>query len=147
MAGYANLVYGDYYNFARQSVGIKRQMSLGVIWRPVSNLAFELDNSYAQSLTSTQKIDGRFFAGSFRSTYLFRRDLFLRVFAQMGHNQINYFQTEIEQNYLVSFLLGWEYNPKSNLFLAYNENWRTKKKGLELGDRVIVMKISYLWNL
>jgi len=147
LAGYADLVYGDYYNFARQIVGIKRQMSLGVIWRPVSNLAFELDSSYAQSLTSTQKIDGQFFAGSFRTTYLFRRDLFLRVFAQMGHNQINYLKTEIEQNYLVSFLLGWEYNPKSNLFLAYNENWETKKKGLELGDRVIVMKISYLWNL
>ena len=147
VAGYADMVYGDYYNFARQNVGIKKQVSLGTVWRPVSNMSCELDSSYAQSLQSTGKIDGRFFAGSFRLTYLFRRNLFGRIFTQLGHNRTNHYQIETEKNYLVSFLLGWEYTPKSHLFLAYNEDWNATEKVRKLDNRVIVLKLSYLWNL
>jgi hypothetical protein len=60
---------------------------------------------------------------------------------------------EIHQTYLLSFLFGWEYSPKSHLFVAYNEAWgdapvRTPAgRELQLENRVIVVKVTYLYNL
>jgi hypothetical protein len=31
--------------------------------------------------------------------------------------------------------------------LAYNGNWQTEEVTVELENRVMVLKISYLWNL
>ena len=69
------------------------------------------------------------------------------MFTQAGRERTAFYQIETEENYLVSTLFGWEYSPKSHIFLAYNEDWRTNKGELQLGDRVVVFKVSYLWNL
>jgi len=60
---------------------------------------------------------------------------------------------EIHQNYLLSLLFGWEYSPKSHLFVAYNETWADVPIGtgfdreLQLENRVVVVKVTYLYNL
>ncbi|HIE29261.1 TPA: glycosyltransferase [Candidatus Poribacteria bacterium] len=137
---------GDFYNFARQAVEVQRRLFLFSTLRPRSNLTLEFEGSYAQSLDQKGIIDGRFFTSSLRTTYLFTRDIFLRVFAQAGRNRTFYDKIQTQQNYLVSMLLGWEYRPKSHFFVAYNEDWKTSEEELHLDDRVIVVKISYLWN-
>lgn len=137
---------GDFYNFARQSAGKKRQFSLFSTVRPRSNFTAVFTGSYAQSLDQESIVDGRFLVSSLRITYLFTRDAFLRVFTQAGREHTAYDKLHTEKNYLVSVLFGWEYSPKSHLFVAYNENWQTEEEELKLDDRVFVIKMSYLWN-
>ena len=138
---------GDFFNFDRQAVGKQRQFSLSSTLHPQSNFTVQLEGSYAQSLDQGDTIDGRFFVSSLRVTYLFTRDLFLRIFTQAGRERTSFDGIETNENYLVSVLFGWEYSPKSHLFVAYNEDWRTAEGELRLGDRVVVLKMSYLWNL
>ncbi len=137
----------DFFNFSRQAVGKQQQLSFSSAIRPQSNFAMEFKGSYAQSLDQTDVIDGRFFVSSLRVTYLFTRDLFLRVFTQAGCERTSFHEIEANENYLVSALFGWEYSPKSHIFVAYNEDWRTAEEELRLDNRVVVFKISYLWNL
>lgn len=138
---------GDFYNFAIQSTGKKRQLSLFSTVRPRSNFTAVFSGSYAQSLDQESVINGRFFVSSLRITYLFTRNAFLRIFTQTGREQIFSDNMRIENNYLVSVLFGWEYSPKSHIFFAYNEDWITGDGQLRLDDRVFVIKMSYLWNL
>ena len=56
-------------------------------------------------------------------------------------------EKETDIRYLISGLIGWEYSPKSHFFLAYNESRGTLTRRLRLENRVIVAKVSYLWNL
>ena len=86
-----------------------------------------------------------------RATYLFTRESFLRIFAQASRERE--LSEEVHQSYLLSFLFGWEYSPKSHLFIAYNEAWgdAPARMGsgheLQLENRVVVVKVTYLYNL
>ena len=143
--------FADYFNFGRQQAGKQRSLMLESTVRPQSNFSIELDTGYAQSLDLTGAIDGRYFVSAMRATYLFTRESFLRMFTQA--NRERELSTEIHQSYLVSFLFGWEYSPKSHLFVAYNEAWGDASIGaagdreLQLENRVIVVKVTYLYNL
>jgi hypothetical protein len=143
--------FADYFNFGRQQAGKQRSLIIESTIRPQSNLSIELDSGYAQSFDLEGVIDGRFFVSSLRTTYLFTRESFLRMFAQA--NRERPFSMEIYQTYLLSFLFGWEYSPKSHLFVAYNEAWGDAPVGtafdreLQLENRVIVVKVTYLYNL
>ena len=143
--------FADYFNFRRQQAGKQRGITLESTLRPQSNFSIELDSSYAQSLDLTGAIDGRFFVSTMRATYLFTRESFLRIFAQASRERE--LSAEIHQSYLVSFLFGWEYSPKSHLFIAYNEAWGDVPIGtaagreLQLENRVIVVKVTYLYNM
>ena len=142
--------FADYFNFRRQQAGKQRGLTLESTVRPQSNFSIELDSSYAQSLDLSGAIDGRFFVSSMRATYLFTRESFLRMFAQA--NRERRLSAEIHQSYLLSLLFGWEYSPKSHFFVAYNEAWGDAPVGaggreLQLENRVIVVKVTYLYNL
>jgi hypothetical protein len=143
--------FSDYFNFGLQQAGKQRGITLESTVRPQSNFSIELDSSYAQSLDLAGEIDGRFFVSSMRATYLFTRESFFRMFAQASRERE--LSAEIHQTYLLSFLFGWEYSPKSHLFVAYNEAWgdapvRTPAgRELQLENRVIVVKVTYLYNL
>ena len=146
IAGSLRFNVSDYYNFAQQTVGLQRVASLAATVRPRSNFTIDLRGSFAQSLDEQRKIDGRFLVGSFRGTYLFTRDVFLRVFTQAAREHTEFANLQITEDYLASFLFGWEYSPKSNLFVGYNEGWRKDADKLRLENRVIVFKLGYLWN-
>ncbi len=146
IAGSLRFNVSDYYNFAQQTIGLQRVASLAATVRPRSNFTIDLRGSFAQSLDEQRKIDGRFLVGSFRGTYLFTRDVFFRVFTQAAREHTAFANLQITEDYLVSFLFGWEYSPKSNLFVGYNEGWRKDADMLRLENRVIVFKLGYLWN-
>lgn len=135
------VTFADYFNFTRQQTGKQRQLLFALTLRPRSNFSVELDSSYAQTLDLAGTIDGRFFVSSLRGTYLFTRETFLRIFAQTGRERP--FSTDINEDYLLSLLFGWEYRPKSHFFVAYNEAWRNGA----LDNRVLVVKVTYLYNL
>lgn len=108
--------FSDYFNFTRQQSGKQRSLTLESILCPRSNFSIELDSGYAQNLDLENSIYGRCFASSLRDTYLFTRESFLRVFAQASSERP--ISAEIRENYLLSLLFGWEYSPKSPLFVA-----------------------------
>ena len=143
--------FSDYFNFGRQQAGKQRSLTLESTLRPRSNFSIALDSSYAQSLDLAGAIDGRFFVSSLRATYLFTRESFLRMFAQASRTRP--LSAQIHENYLLSLLFGWEYSPKSHLFVAYNEAWGNAPIGtglnraLQLENRVVVVKVTYLYNL
>ncbi|MDE0042019.1 MAG: hypothetical protein OXT74_08285, partial [Candidatus Poribacteria bacterium] len=146
LAGWLRLNAADYYNFERQAVGLQRGVSLASTIRLQSNFTIDLRGGYAHSLDSQRVIDGRFLLGSLRGTYLFTRDVFLRVFTQAARERTAFGDIQITEDYLVSLLFGWEYSPKSNFFVGYNERWQTDGNKLRLENRVIVLKMGYLWN-
>ena len=146
LAGWLRLNVTDYYNFERQAVGLQRGVSLASTVRLRRNFTIDLRGGYAHSLDLQRIIDGRFLVGSMRVTYLFTRDAFMRVFTQAARERTGFGQIEIIEDYLVSLLFGWEYSPKSNLFVGYNEGWRTDGAKLRLQNRVFVFKVGYLWN-
>ena len=135
------MTFSDYFNFTRQQTGKQRQLIFESTLRPRSNFSVELDSSYVQTLDLAGTIDGRFFVSSLRATYLFTRETFLRIFAQTGRERP--LSTDVNEDYLLSLLFGWEYRPKSHFFVAYNEAWRDGA----LDNRVLVMKVTYLYNL
>jgi hypothetical protein len=147
IVGHLALSGGDYYNFSQQYVGTQRRFSGSGTLKLRRNLELELRSSYAQGHNPRRELDGRFFTGSLRTTYLFTRDVFCRIFAQMGSSRTYYDVISTNKSYLLSALLGWEYSPRSHFFIAYNEDWRSSGGKFQLDDRVIVIKISYLWNL
>ncbi len=146
IAGWLRFNVSDYYNFERQTIGLQRVGSLASTIRPRSNFTIDLRASYAQSLDERRVIDGRFVVGSLRGTYLFTRDVFLRVFTQAARGRTAFRQIRVTEDYLASLLFGWEYSPKSSFFLAYNEGWRTDGEKLRLENRVVLVKMGYLWN-
>ena len=135
---------GDFFNFSRQAVGKQRQLSLFSTIRPRDNLALDIGATYAQTRDQSDDVDGRFRVGSLRSTYLFTRDTFLRIFAQTERQRV-YLEDgrRTDTSHLFSALFGWEYSPKSNFFVAYNESWGNARTD----NRVILLKLSYLSNL
>ncbi|UCE26673.1 MAG: carbohydrate binding family 9 domain-containing protein [Candidatus Coatesbacteria bacterium] len=48
--------------------------------------------------------------------------------------------------YLGSFLVGWEYQPGSNAYLAYEEERLKSGRGFELADRRVFLKGSYMFS-
>ena len=137
----------DFYNFVRLEVDKQRQLSLASTVRPLSNVSIDFLGDYALSLDSGQVVNGRFLATSLRITYLFTRDTFVRCFAQAGRQRTAFKEILIEEDYLVNLLLGWEYSPKSSLFVAYNEDWHRSEDHPASGTRLLMCKINYLWNL
>lgn len=146
IAGWFRIDIADYYNFGQQTIGLQRGASLASTIRPRSNFTVDLIGSYAHSLNSQRVIDGRFLVGSLRATYLFTRNAFLRVFTQAARERSAFERILLTEDYLVSLLFGWEYSPKSNVFVGYNEGWRTDGERLNLANRVVVFKVGYLWN-
>ncbi len=146
IAGRFGIDISDYYNFGRQAVGLQRGASLATTVRPRGNITIDLIGSYAHSLDSQRAIDGRFLVASLRTTYLFTRNSFLRVFTQAARQRTAFKRIQLTEDYLASLLFGWEYSPKSHFFAGYNEGWRTDGERLRLANRVVVLKLGYLWN-
>ena len=138
---------GNFYNFAEKYVGKQRSLDLQGTLRPKNNLTFELVLAIAQTSMPTGERDGEFISNSVQITYLLTRDFFFRLSTQVFWGQTYYGEKETDLRYLISGLIGWEYSPKSHFFLAYNESRDTLSRRLRLENRVIVAKVSYLWDL
>ena len=138
---------GNFYNFSQKYIGNQRSLDIQGTLRPKDNLTLELVLAIAQTSTPAGEIDGEFISNSVRVTYLLTKDLFFRLSTQTFWGQTYYSETETDLRYLISGLIGWEYSPKSHFFLAYNESRDTLARQLRLKNRVIVAKVSYLWDL
>ena len=152
-AGIFGFKGGTYYNFNQNYVGTQRKFTIDGEGRLTRNFLTTLQGDYTETYTiDTKKNDGRYFKLSSNSTLMFTKDFYVRLHAQGKFGTTYYDQKEIYNEYLLSFLLSWEYRPGSFLYLAYNEGRldtsnKEMTNNFQLSNRTIILKLSYFLSL
>lgn len=132
------LATGDQMDWQDGYFGRIREATFNVSLNPLDRWTLDaaLDNVWEY------RPDGAFDelkrVGYLRSTLLFTRELFWRIFASGSKNT---------QQYFFNTLLGWEYRPNSRFYIAYNEEIDASGRTLKLKNRVIFLKLAYLHSL
>jgi hypothetical protein len=141
--------WGTFYNFAQKYVGSSHNFNVsGTSWI-ISNFGLELTGQYTKTFDPDEVLDGKHIRVSMRNTYLITKDFFVRLFTQGRWGTTYYNEKNITNNYLVSFLLGWEFHSGSWFYLAYNEGREDfnspyiQQRDFMLTDRVLIAKIYY----
>lgn len=79
---------------------------------------------------------------------MFNKDFYLRLHAQGRLGTTYYGSKSLQNRYLISTLLSWQYRPGSYLYLAYNESRLDKGDAFPtrhfiFEDRTLLIKLSY----
>jgi hypothetical protein len=126
---------GDYYGARYNDL----ELELTVL--PFPTLQFELDTEFVDPIygpadeeygTAADKLS---VVANFKVTNNIVDKLYWRAIVQ-GDNE--------DDLYLGSFLVGWEYQPGSNAYLAYEEERFKSERAFELVDRRVFLKGSYM---
>ncbi len=143
---------GTFYNFARKHVGDKWDINGSATAWLAGNFGLELNGTMTKTFDPQERMDGRHYYLSMRNTYLFSKDLFVRLFTQGRWGTTWYGEREVSNSYLLSFLLGWEYRPGSWFYLAFNEGREDRNdphfryRDFFLTDRTLVAKMYYAFH-
>jgi hypothetical protein len=127
----------EQYDWDDDYFGRINVLSLAQRLKVLENLALNYDSEIVWEYFPNGELDEVKRVANIRLTYLPTRDIFIRVFAPINIT---------ERQYGVNALISYAYHPMSRLYLAYNER-RIKDDSSSLMDRIIMVKISYLWNL
>nr|HID59189.1 hypothetical protein [Desulfobacterales bacterium] len=125
----------DNYDWGDDYFGEIRAVSVLGEMRPRDNLSLDFDGNVIWEYLPSGKLDEIRKVGNVRVTYFPTRRIFLRVFAPLNPSL---------HRYAINALLSYAYSPMSRFYLAYNEQ---RSKNMKLTDRIIMAKLSYLWNL
>lgn len=141
---------GTFYNFDQKYVGSQRSFSVDGEGRLWHNVLTELQGGYTKTYDGRNKNDGRYFKLSSNSTWMFTKDLFVRLHAQGIFGTTYYDQKQIRNDYLLSGLISWQYRPGSFLYLAYNESRfdnidPVNSSRMKFENRTLILKISYFF--
>lgn len=168
LSGKLTLSQESQYYFQIHKTGFSRRIRTSMLIKPISNWFFELNYENRQFLDDNgdflpiERIgqnDIRIF--SFRTRYLFTKNIFSRAFVQHTNGaEKDPFDIELIEpgvfapRYTVfdrlsaNVLLGWRYNPGSTIYLVYTEEWDNfASPDLTSRNRVFFFKFSYLWRL
>lgn len=151
-AGKFSFLGGTLYNFDQKYVGNQQSFSVDGDGRLSRSVLTSLLGEIAKTFDPENKNDGRYFKLSSNTTWMFTKDFYVRLHAQGKFGTTYYIQKQIYNEYLLSFLLSWEYRPGSFLYLAYNEGrFDTSNpdvtKNLQLKNRALVFKMSYFFSM
>lgn len=129
---------GDYYDWGDDYFGKMKELSLWAETRLRDNLGLDLDGRIVWEYLPSGRLDEVKEVVNLRVTYLPTKKLFVRVFLPFNPGA---------RQYAINALLSWTYRPLSRFYLAYNERREDRSGDMELVDRIIMAKLSYLWNL
>ncbi len=144
--------WGTFYNFSRKYLGKSWMVGGDETSWVRSNLGLELSCDYRKTFAPSGDADGNYFRLSMNNTLLLTKDLFLRLYTQGRWGTTYYGKKRIENVYLVSFLFGWEFNPGSWIYLAYNEGREdlndlndpaVMERAFFQTDRTMIAKVTY----
>lgn len=152
VAGILDANSGVMYNFHQKYVGKQKSVSIDGEGRLGKNFLTKLQGAYTQTLNPFGERDGKYYKISSNSTLMFTKYLYFRLHAQGIFGTTWYDQKQINNEYLLSGLLSWEYRPGSFLYLAYNEGRMDKSQKDEsshfiLSNRTLILKLSYFFSL
>lgn len=151
-AGIFSVAGGTFYNFDQQYVGSQKSISMDGQGRLRHNFLTKLEGNFTKTYDTVGENDGRYFKLSSNSTWMFTKDFYIHLHAQGIFGTTYYNQKEFYNDYLLSFLLSWEYRPGSFLYLAYNEGRFDTSDPIstnhfELKNRTLIFKISYFFSI
>lgn len=151
-AGVFSVSGGTYYNFDQKYVGNQRSLSITGHGRLGPNVLTKLQSGFTKTYDGNDKQDGQFFNLSSNSTWMFTKDLFVRLHVQGIFGSTYLDQRETSNQYLLSCLVSWEYKPGSFMYLGYNEGRVDEvnpfiSRRLEFDNRTFIFKISYFFSI
>ncbi len=150
------------YYFQTHNSGYNIGTKIYVMLKPLSNAFVEAGFENSRFLNSDKELmpiskvgqsDVRLW--KLRGRYLFRKNVFLRVFSQYTNGAEDFFRNDSTGFYEYqawervssNVLLGWRFKPGSTFYLAYTEEWdRRYRRQYLSANRIIYFKISYLWS-
>lgn len=125
------------YRWGEQLDGESRQVTLSNRTRINMHLNMDLSYTYNDLEMRYGDLSANVLAG--RWTYCFTTDMFAKAYIQWN---------DADHKISSNLLFDYVYSPKSHIYIVYNENRDT-----ELGsrrntrDRLLQMKVTYLWNI
>jgi hypothetical protein len=151
-AGVFSAAGGTFYNFNKKYVGTQKSITVDGQGSLRHNFLTTLQGDFTKTYNPESKNDGQYFKVSSNSTWMFTKDFYVRLHAQGIFGTTYYNQKQFYNDYLMSFLLSWEYRPGSFLYLAYNESRfntsdSVNSNRLELKNRTLILKISYFFSV
>lgn len=165
LSGTLALSYTNQYYFQTHTAGYSRGIDASLLVKPLSNWFFQLHFENRQFLDKENEFvpirqigqnDIRLF--TFRSRYLFTKDIFSRAFVQFTNGAESVgaeflpgggfaLVYSVFDRLSANMLLGWRYNPGSTIYLAYTEEWdKMGVSDLTSRNRILFLKVSYLWS-
>jgi hypothetical protein len=148
----AGISGGDYYNFTQKYAGSHRTASISGNGRLAKSTLTRLQGEFTRTYAPDSRRDGQFWQLSSYTTFMFNKDFYLRLHLQ-GHFETTYHTEKISLNdYILSWLLSWQYRPGAFFFIAYNEGRLDETDGLQsrkffFRDRTLVVKLSYFFTI
>ncbi len=139
VAGSVNWGYNSRsYNYRGGYFAPSGYVGLYVGWqvKPTLNLGFDVNNTIElKSGGSVEKLNWILHP---QMQYALRKDLFFRLWSEPN------FATDIHR---LNLLFSWNFMPKSWIYLAFNEFRNNTQGKMKLKDRIVVLKIRYLFLL
>ncbi|MFH0930329.1 MAG: DUF5916 domain-containing protein, partial [Candidatus Zixiibacteriota bacterium] len=130
-------IYKD--NWTRTEPGTSRFLFLWAIARPLVNLELETNinhqsqykNNFKDRIYNIWILDNWV-------RYQVTKDIFTRIFVESNLDS---------HQHQLNFLIGYNYNPGSYLYLVYNETRDNSTGKFWIQERVLLLKATYLWNI
>ncbi|MCK4594815.1 hypothetical protein KAU45_09965, partial [bacterium] len=141
---YSETWYGDLVDYTTFSVGDLLHQDAGLTVHPFPELSLEAELEYNRWWMRENEFVGDYDLLLWRGTisYLFTRELYLRLFGQGAKADPPEYYYE-NGRYVFRALLGWEFLPDSNVYLAY-EQWRDDSGGdFALINQGVFLKADY----
>jgi len=147
--------WGTFYNFSQKYLGETWRVGASQTTWLKSNLGLELNGQYQKTYDPDGVFDGEHFRFSMRNTFLINKDIFIRLFTQGRWGTTYYGEKSIVNKYVLSFLLGWEFNPGSWFYFAYYEGREDfndhnklsfQERDFFMTDRTLIAKLQYAFH-
>jgi hypothetical protein len=114
--------------------GSSHSLSLSGTAKVSNHLSVDLSYTYNNLDLKNGTLESHLWAS--RWTYSFTPDLFAKVYVQ---------QNTADERFSANFIIDYAYKPRSHIYLVYNENQDTWLKTAK--DRIIMLKMTYLWQI
>ena len=126
------------YNWRRRYLASMSALWGGLTWRPNPKLKLRLSTDATVEFKRDGSLEKISWILHPTVSWALTHNLYLRLW-----NEPN-FDTDIHRS---NILLSWNFLPKSWVYFALNNTWDNSEGNMRLKDRVIVLKVRYLFAL
>jgi len=126
------------YNWRRRYLASMSALWGGLTWRPNPKLKLRLSTDATVEFKPDGSLEKISWILHPTVSWALTHNLYLRLW-----NEPN-FDTDIHRS---NILLSWNFLPKSWVYFALNNTWDNSEGNMRLKDRVIVLKVRYLFAL
>lgn len=126
--GSVRVQWGELFDGKQQSADVSGRAKLS------NHLSVDLSYTYNHLDLKNGNLTSHLM--STRWTYSFTPDMFVKAYLQWN---------KADERFSANFLIDYAYRPRSHIYLVYNENQDTALH--QPRDRIIMLKMTYLWQI